>query len=229
MRLFFLGFILFVSCSILAQQMGVDSTALSETNKEQAVETTLAAGFEKEKAVAETGDVKAQAAVAFTYRFGLAITAPNDFEAAKWYLRAAKQGDGESQMSIGQMYEYGEGVRQNYIEAYKWLNIASTSTERPKLPAGVKSLDELPPLMREGYRTVGERAKEMRDSLTPLMTPEQIAEAQQLSANFVPRKEAPGSNYNSSSPVAESPIATGTGFFITEDGYLVISRETPVL
>jgi S1-C subfamily serine protease len=33
---------------------------------------------------------------------------------------------------------------------------------------------------------------------------------------------APGSNSNSSSPtIAVSPIATGTGIFITDDGYLI--------
>jgi hypothetical protein len=45
------------------------------------------------------------------------------------------------------------------------------------------------------------------------MTPEQIAEAQRLTHEFVPRKVAPGSNSNSSSPtIAVSPIATGTVF-----------------
>jgi len=54
------------------------------------------------------------------------------------------------------------------------------------------------------------------------ITPEQIAEAQRLSAAFVPRKETPGSSSNSGSPViADSPTATGTGFFITDDGYLI--------
>ena len=49
------------------------------------------------------------------------------------------------------------------------------------------------------------------------MTPEQIAEAQQLSRNFKPHKES-GSD-NDTSPV--NPTLTGTGFFITEDGYLI--------
>ena len=52
------------------------------------------------------------------------------------------------------------------------------------------------------------------------MTPEQIAAAQQLSAEFVPKIETPisGSD-NSNSP--ESPSASGSGFFITDDGYLI--------
>ena len=50
------------------------------------------------------------------------------------------------------------------------------------------------------------------------MTPEQIAEAQQLAREFVPRKENSNSNNSISS---ENPIASGTGFFITDDGYLI--------
>ena len=49
------------------------------------------------------------------------------------------------------------------------------------------------------------------------MSPDQIAEAQRLSREFKPRKES-GSD-NSTSP--ESPTASGTGFFITDDGYLI--------
>ena len=52
------------------------------------------------------------------------------------------------------------------------------------------------------------------------MTPEQIAEAQQLSREFAPPKEARGSSSDNPAS-AESPTASGTGFFITEDGYLI--------
>jgi S1-C subfamily serine protease len=52
------------------------------------------------------------------------------------------------------------------------------------------------------------------------MTPEQIAEAQRRSATFVPQKKGPGSS-SDNSIFPEKPIATGTGFFITGDGYLI--------
>jgi serine protease Do len=49
------------------------------------------------------------------------------------------------------------------------------------------------------------------------MAPEQIAEAQRLSREFKPRKESGSDN----SPTPDSPTASGTGFFITDDGYLI--------
>ena len=49
------------------------------------------------------------------------------------------------------------------------------------------------------------------------MTSEQIAEAQQLSSEFKPHKESSSKNSTSS----KNPFASGTGFFITDDGYLI--------
>ena len=50
------------------------------------------------------------------------------------------------------------------------------------------------------------------------MTTEQIAEAQQLSRRFRPHKEG--------SPISsDSPTASGTGFFITEDGFLITNEH----
>jgi len=49
------------------------------------------------------------------------------------------------------------------------------------------------------------------------MTPEQVAEAQKLAREFKPHMEL-GSNNSVST---ENPTASGTGFFITDDGYLI--------
>ena len=49
----------------------------------------------------------------------------DDKEAVTWYRRAAEQGDAFAQNNLGFMYEYGEGVLQNYVLAHMWFNIAS--------------------------------------------------------------------------------------------------------
>jgi uncharacterized protein len=113
-------------------------------------------------------------------------------EAAKWYRRAAEQGDGEGQRNLGVMYGNGNGVPQDYVEAFKWSNLAAAQGN-----AG---------------------GKRNRDYIVNFMTPEQIAEAQQRAAAFVARKETLSSD---NSALSDNPKSTGTGFFITDDGNLI--------
>jgi S1-C subfamily serine protease len=87
-------------------------------------------------------------------------------------------------------YFLGVGVSQDYLQAHKWLNLSSA----------------------QGFKS----AKTAREMVEQKMSPEQIAEAQQLAREFKPRKESDSDNSTS-----ENPFASGTGFFITDDGYLI--------
>jgi S1-C subfamily serine protease len=82
------------------------------------------------------------------------------------------------------------------MQANKWFNLASA----------------------QGYTD----AKQYLSIVERLMTPGQIAEAQELARDFKPRK-APESG-TSALPegiIASRPAGSGTGFFITDDGYLI--------
>ena len=46
-------------------------------------------------------------------------------EAAKWYRRAAEQGEEDGMCCLGFLYETGEGVKQNWREAVKWYRKAA--------------------------------------------------------------------------------------------------------
>jgi len=120
------------------------------------------------------------------------VDVPKDqTEASRWYGKAAEQGHAEAQFSIGTFYVLGIGVSQDFVLAHKWYNLSAAQ--------GIK------------------QAKTGREMVELQMTPGQIAEAQQLARDFKPHNKS-GSN-NSASP--ESPTASGSGFFITEDGYLI--------
>jgi S1-C subfamily serine protease len=122
-------------------------------------------------------------------------------EAAKWYHRAADQGSWGAQFNLGVDYDQGHGVSKNKVEAYKWYNIASANGED-------NEHDHVGALCRNAMVKLKE------------ITPEDVAEAQRLSAAFVSRKETPDSS--SDNPISgESPKATGTGFFISENGFLI--------
>jgi len=146
---------------------------------------------------AEQGNASAQDSLGTRYEQGNGVSQDAE-EAAKWYLRAAMQGDRSAMWSLGKCFEQGNGAPQDYVQAYKWFNIAAMDP------------------------TLGPIIKSDRDSLAEKMLPEQIAEAQRLSSAFIPRKETPSLGPNSGLPATASlPTASGTGFLITDDGYLI--------
>jgi hypothetical protein len=48
----------------------------------------------------------------------------DEAEAAKWYRKAAEQGNVDAQNKLGDCYAYGWGVETNFAEAYKWYSLA---------------------------------------------------------------------------------------------------------
>jgi S1-C subfamily serine protease len=54
------------------------------------------------------------------YNEGAPGVPQNYTEAARWYRKAAEQGDIAAINKLGGMYEWGRGVPQNYAEAVKW-------------------------------------------------------------------------------------------------------------
>jgi TPR repeat protein len=113
------------------------------------------------KARAEQGDADAQHNLGFVYRDGDGV--PKDsVEAVKWWRKAAEQGNADAQLNLGFMYAKGDGVAKDNVLACMWLNLASSK-----------------------FHGMSEK---MIRLLETKMTPEQIAEAQRLSAQFVPQK-----------------------------------------
>ena len=121
-------------------------------------------------------------------------------EAVKWYRKAAEQNFANAQVNLGNRYAYGEGVAKDYVEAYKWS----------LLSAG------------QGI----ELARELIPALEARMTREQIAEGQKQAHSFKPREVPSSGGDTSASGIMQTrPESSGTGFFITEDGYLITNEH----
>ena len=161
--------------------------------KGQGVAQDYVEAFRWYREAAEQGDADAQSDLGLCYDRGRGVES-SQTEAVKWWRRSANQGDASSQVMLGFDYALGIGVPIDDVEAYKWFNLASAQGE--------------------------ESAKRRLALMQPRMTAEQIAEGQRLAREFVPQKEIPGSNSDSPVP-ANSAKASGTGFFITDDGYLI--------
>ena len=77
----------------------------------------------------------------------------------KWYRLAADQGLDLAQSNLGNMYDNGYGVPQDYIQAHMWFNLAAAQGN--------------------------ESAIGNRDIITGMMTPSQIEEAQRLAREWI--------------------------------------------
>jgi TPR repeat protein len=153
---------------------------------------------------ADQGNARAQCNLGIMYANGEGV--PKDAgEAAKWHRKAANQGDAGAQGDLGVMYANGNGVPKDDVEAYKWFNLAAAGGD--------------------------ENAAKNRSKLEMNMSREEIIEAQRRSRTFVPREEdQPGSSSGdrlSAFPERSqpAPMSSGTGFFISEDGYLVTNEH----
>ena len=77
------------------------------------------------------------------------------------YRRSAEQGNASAQNNLGNMYAYGNGVVQNFVQAHKWYNLAASRF-------GTSD--------RDGRDT----AVRNRDRVASRLSPTEIAEAQRL-------------------------------------------------
>ncbi len=191
----------FLVCIILLM-LGVAAgqTVIAQTNKISVIPDTeetitnffnnvTAEAIEEIKAKAQKGDSESEYKLGILYANGAGVI-KDATEASKWYRRAAEKGRATAQFALGMFYFLGVGVSQDYLQAHKWLNLSSA----------------------QGFKA----AKTAREMVEQKMSPEQIAEAQQLAREFKPRKESDSDN-----SMSENPFASGTGFFITDDGYLI--------
>ena len=99
----------------------------------------------------------------------------------------------EAQYNVALMYQLGRGVPTNRVEAYKWYIISAA----------------------QGYA----KSLAARENLAGDLSTSLRAEGERRATTFEPKR-----TYRPQASVAadgETPKASGTGFFVTEDGYLI--------
>ena len=160
---------------------------------------------------AERGDAIAQNNLAAIYRDGLGhyhdglgVIDKSVYrsypKAVHWFQKGANQELWEAQFNLSWCFARGEGVPQDFVEAYKWASLAAT----------------------EGNTN----AVYLRGLLRQDMTPEQVAEGQLLSRDFKAGKAKRSGASASHKEVPESqPSASGTGVFISDDGFLITNEH----
>ena len=76
-------------------------------------------------AKAKAGDPAAQASVGTIYALGRPGTYRDTREAAKWFTKAAEQGNADAQFSLAGLYELGRGGPKDMSTAVKWYGLAA--------------------------------------------------------------------------------------------------------
>ena len=110
---------------------------------------------------AKRGDTVAAVLLARLYSTGQGVP-QNYYEAAKWFYRAADQGNGGAQYALGMLYNKGEGVRRDYVLSYMWLNLSAAQAVGDDRDFKVR----------------------MRDAIATKMTPRQVQIAQEMAVKW---------------------------------------------
>ncbi|MBU0909276.1 MAG: DnaJ domain-containing protein, partial [Proteobacteria bacterium] len=107
---------------------------------------------------------------------------PQDYaEAAKWYRKAAEQGNAEAQVNLGLMYVLGQGVPKNDVNAYAWLSLAAAQGN--------------------------EEAAKSRDSISYRLSPKQRSQGQALASKLQAKIGKPAAQAEKATP-ASPPTVT---------------------
>lgn len=146
--------------------------------------------------LAEQGQALAQYNLGLLYAKGQGVS-KDDAQAQQWYEKAAAQGHADAQVNLGILYDYGRGVAQDYKKAVYWYRLsAKQGNELAQRQLGLmfERGDGVPQDYVQAYMwyTLGaangaKRGAALRDALAKRMTPDQIAEAQQLAQEWKPK------------------------------------------
>ena len=120
------------------------------------------------RAAADQGHAGSRVAIAVMYSGGLLGVTQDEAEAVRWFRLAADQGKATAQRYLGFMYADGDGVPQDDVTAYMWLDLAASGLH--------------PDARRQ------ERGKRL-DLLRGRMTLKQLAEAQRRVRGWTPTPE----------------------------------------
>jgi len=184
---------------------------------------------------AEQNHAEAQFDLAFGYGHGQGV-AKDEAQAVRWYRKAAEQNSAQAQDNLGQCYEKGRGVARDEAEAVKWYRKAAEqglAMAQSNLgfcyANGEGAVRDYMEACKWYLLAAAQGREDARNNVNILenrMTREQIAEGQKLARDFKPRKTLAARGDGSPEGTDRArPESSGSGFFITEDGYLITNEH----
>jgi hypothetical protein len=149
--------ILWVRSALKSKEADVAQTFVAQP-VDSKIQSTPVLTIDQLRAGAELGQAKYQASLAWRYYLGDGVI--KDYvQATGWWRKASDQGYADAQIDLGYCYANGVGLARDPVTAYKWYNVSAAH--------GIT------------------RASSNLASLELTMTPEQVAEGQRLSREFI--------------------------------------------
>lgn len=193
------------------------------------------------KEAAAKGLSDAQFELGTRYQSGMFGLETDKSKAVHWFQKAADQEDTWGQWYLGRAYEVGDGVPQDHAKAIEWFTKAATQGN----PLAQRNLGQL--YMNSRFAgadrvlayawsnlasTRGDQnALQSRDLVARQLTPEEIAEAQQLSSSWKkgvtlsrPIEASKGSK-QPHSPGVLTKKNTGTAFIVNASGHAITNHH----
>jgi TPR repeat protein len=184
---------------------------------------------------ADQGNPFAQVSLGLAYELGSGV-AKDEAESVKWYRKAADQGFGPAQSNLGNMYAEGKSVTRDEAEAVKWYRKAADQGyanaqhnlgEMYRRGGGVVK-DEVEAY--KWYLLAGAQGHDLAQRRIPLIERDlaatQRSEGQKLAREWKPRQATSSDSRGSREGISElRPESSGTGFFITDDGYFITNQH----
>ena len=150
---------------------------------------------------AEQGHARAQTSLGAKY-FIEGRGKGDTTEAIRWWQRAADQDDFYAQRWLGLIYELGAGMPQDFLLAYFWYNLAASQATGAHRDSAVRD----------------------RDEIARHLTPDQLAQAQQMAREWRPKPTVGKLSTLEELLELERPPTlggTGTGFVVSKRGHVL--------
>jgi len=146
----------------------------------------------------EMGNLSAENNLGIFYDEGWAVE-KNHHTAVYWFQKAAKKGNPAAQKNLGVHLLAGKSVPKDIVSAGKWLLLAAQGGD--------------------------EDAKVRLKKLQPQLTDLQKEKIMELASEFRPMLPEPTGSKDKNEGGTDQPKSYGTGFFVTDDGYLLTNHH----
>ena len=194
---------------------------------------------------AEQGNARAQCNLGVCYQNGQGVS-KDEKEAVKWFTRAAERGDADAKGKLGVCYVNGQGVGKDVVEAKKWYTKAAEQGDANaacRVSAfyiyGVASIKDKKMALEWAYvaraqgcelEVLGQIIEDCENTYTAAAAAN-IQESAKIRLAHIRGEKVSNESEAGTKQISERDEAasllrqTGTGFILSEDGYVVTAAH----